>query len=173
MMEQQVDHAEQVLTLFLFLCLFLYLYHAVEEKGVQPAAVPNEEEDVDTEEQVVEQEKDHHHSHLENQDEKWVVAVQAGPCGSSKHDVECDGEQDYLKSAVHIHCAVQLFRSSEEHWVECCPCMEFGHQNPTNQKKRIWDIHDNPQPRRRGALLQQQRCGALERSSDIGGNSIS
>ena len=121
MMEQQVDHAEQVLTLFLFLCLYLYLYHAVEEEGVQPAVVPNEEEDVDTGGQVVEQEKDHH------QYEKWVVAVQAGPCGSSEHDVECDGEQDYPKPAGHVRFAVQLSGPGEECWVECCPCMEFGH----------------------------------------------
>ena len=51
-LEQQVDDAEQMLCLFLFLCPFLYLYHAVGEEEVQPAAVPNEEEDVDTGGQV-------------------------------------------------------------------------------------------------------------------------
>ena len=121
-LEQQVDHAEQMLCLFLFLCPFLYLYNAVGEEEVRPAAVPNEEEDVDTGGQVAEEEKDHYHSHLDDRYEKWVVAVQAGPCRSSEHDVECNGEQDYPKSAGHVRFAVQLSGPGEECWVECCPC---------------------------------------------------
>ena len=61
--EQQVDHAEWVV------CLCLYLYHAVGGEEVLPAAVPNEEEDDDTEEQVEEQEKGHCCSHLANEHE--------------------------------------------------------------------------------------------------------
>jgi hypothetical protein len=58
-LEQEVDYddVEQApvdLFLFLFLFPYLYLYLSVEEEGVQPAAVPNEQEDDDNEEQVVE-----------------------------------------------------------------------------------------------------------------------
>ena len=52
---------------FLFLSLSLCLLLAVEGEVVQPAAVPNEEEDDYIEEGVEEQEKDHHCSHLVNQ----------------------------------------------------------------------------------------------------------
>ena len=69
--QQQVDHAEQVLCLclFLFLFLFLCLYPAVGEVEVQPAAVPNELEDDNTEQGVRLEEKDPHCSHLANRHE--------------------------------------------------------------------------------------------------------
>ena len=76
------------------------------------------------------------------------MARQAEACASSEHDVVCDGEQDYPKSVGYVRFAVQQFGAGEECWVECCPCMELGHQNPTPPgKKRTWDIHDNPQPK--------------------------
>ena len=94
------------------------------------------------------------------------MARQAEACASSEHDVVCDGEQDYPKSIGHVRFAVQQFGPGEECWVECCPCMELGHQNPTPQGKKELETymitHSQKQPKRIGALLQQQRCGTLE-----------
>ena len=94
---------------FPFLCL--YLYPAVGEEEVQPAAEPNEQEGDYTEEQ--EREKDPHCLHLE----AGGVAVQGDPFASYEHDVECDGEQGYPTSVGHVHFVVQQFGHVEEYLV--------------------------------------------------------
>ena len=140
-LEQEVDYddVEQVLVdlflfLFLFLFPYLYLYLSVEEEGVQPAAVPNEQEDDDNEEQVVEElEKDHHSDEEleagaepnELEDDYTEVQeepeTQAEPCASYEHDVECDGEQGFPESVGHVPSAVQQFGHVEECLVETGP----------------------------------------------------
>jgi hypothetical protein len=140
-LEQEVDYddVEQVLVdlfLFLFLFPYLYLYFSVEEEGVQPAAVPNEQEDDDNEEQVVEElDKDHHSDEElqagaepnELEDDYTEVQVQeepetqAEPCASYEHDVECDGEQGFPESIGHVPSAVQQFGHVEECLMETGP----------------------------------------------------
>jgi hypothetical protein len=50
--------------------------------------------------------------------------------------VECGGEQDYPKSVVHVHSAVQQFGYVEESWVGFGPCIKFGYQPQERKKKK-------------------------------------
>ena len=131
-MEQQVDHG-LCLCLCLCPCLSLYLCPSEEGEEVQPAALPNEQEDADIE-VVVEQGMD---SHSANQYEHQGVAVvavagQAGRCASCRHGVESEAEQGSPESVGRVPSAVLQIGHVEACWV----VMDPWNQTCLTQKER-------------------------------------